>query len=84
MCNKDIDVTKSHLNIMIGCTSYNEALQAMKARTKEVLSKKIQCVEYDNEEQSYIQGHFEIQELQAIYKKCEELGWLDKNIKELR
>lgn len=41
--------------------------------------KKIQCVEYDNEEQSYIQGHFEIQELQAINKKCEELGWLDED-----
>ena len=24
-----------------------------------------------------------MQELQAIYKKCEELGWIDKNIKEL-
>ena len=27
---------------------------------------------------------FGMQELQAINKKCEELGWLDKNIKELR
>ena len=34
--NADIDKTKSHLNIMIGCTSYSEALQAMKARVKEV------------------------------------------------
>lgn len=25
-----------------------------------------------------------MKELQAIYKKCEELGWIDKNIKELR
>lgn len=25
-----------------------------------------------------------LEELQAINKKCEELGWLDKNIKELR
>lgn len=27
---------------------------------------------------------FGMQELQAIYKKCEELAWIDKNIKELR
>lgn len=27
---------------------------------------------------------FGMQELQAINKKCEELGWIDKNIKELR
>ena len=26
---------------------------------------------------------FTIEELQAINKKCEELGWLDKNIKEM-
>ena len=26
----------------------------------------------------------DMQELQAINKKCEELGWIDKNIKELR
>lgn len=32
---------------------------------------------------SSIWHEFSMQELQAINKKCEELGWLDKNIKEM-
>lgn len=34
--NRDIDTTKSYLNITIGCSTYKEALASMKARVKEV------------------------------------------------
>lgn len=38
--------------------------------------RKIKCVEYDNEEQVFMQSYFTMQELQAINKKCEELRWI--------
>jgi len=34
--NRDIDKSKSHLNITIGCETYSEALTAMRKRVKEV------------------------------------------------
>lgn len=34
--NRDIDKSKSHLNITIGCETYGEALNAMRQRVKEV------------------------------------------------
>lgn len=34
--NTDIDKTKSHLNLIIGCITYSEALQAMRQRVKDV------------------------------------------------
>ncbi len=34
--NRDIDKSKSHLNVTIGCETYGEALTAMRARVKEV------------------------------------------------
>lgn len=42
------------------------------------IHKKIKCVEYDKEEKTYIEGYFTMQELQAINKKVEELGWIEK------
>ena len=37
---------------------------------------KIKCVEYDNEEEKFMDSFFTMQELQAIIKKCEELKWI--------
>lgn len=34
--NRDIDKSKSHLNIVIGCEDYADALAAMRARVKEI------------------------------------------------
>lgn len=36
---------------------------------------KIKCVEYDKEEKNFIEGYFTTEELKAINKKVEELGW---------
>ena len=43
------------------------------------IHKKIQCIEYDKEEKTYIEGYFTMQELQAINEKVEELGWIERN-----